>query len=231
MKNNRKARKSIIIALLLVSLICVVSLGSKSFAKYITKQDVPATSAQVAKWGVKITVDEDDLADLFGQAYKADVKADTTADGLEVKASALCVAPGTKGDMSFTVTGTPEVANKVTFKFGDTLTEINDGTYYPLQWTLTRNGTAVVENKTLADVKTYLEGDSATTENAPGAEINDTYVLSWTWAFGTEASNHDVEDTILGNAMANVFEEGKTAEDYDLEVKFSLTITVEQIEK
>ena len=125
MKKNRMMRLA---SILLVCVLLSTSVISGTFAKYTTS-DNAQDSARVAKWGINVLVS----GNLFGAHYNpntattnqdlivattANSVSNTTNDGKDI------VAPGTKNDTGFTVkvTGTPEVAYKITAKTGSSIT-------------------------------------------------------------------------------------------------------------
>lgn len=128
MKKNKMMRAA---SGLLVATLLTTSVISGTFAKYVTS-DSASDTARVAKWGVVATVS----GDLFGATYSAvangnSIITHSTNDGTVssgVNASDFVVAPGTKNDtgMKISVSGTPEVATKVTIDAA----ELADGKNY-----------------------------------------------------------------------------------------------------
>lgn len=120
--------------------------------------------------------------------------------------------------------------------------KLND-VYYPVKFTLTRNGTALVTNGTLAQVEEKLEKLSTTypTNTNLGTEIG-TLNLTWAWAYGTAAdtvvnpwdvkvAEADKADTLLGNIMAGIVEDTVVAPaNYNLDTGLEISILVEQID-
>ncbi len=114
MKKNKMLRMAS--AMLVLTLLTTSIIGG-TFAKYVTT-DSAQDAARVAKFGVVATV----AGDLFGSTYKAVADGNTVTAYSEnggtvsSKDAADVVAPGTKNDkgMTLSVTGTPEVATKVT---------------------------------------------------------------------------------------------------------------------
>lgn len=246
-------RKSVFVIALLLLLVAVIGFGGYTLSKYVTKKSETG-SASVAKWGYNIDVKADKL---FGTDYKFETNNSTVTTagaGVTVKSSDKNnrVAPGTTGFMTFEVTGKAEVLSQIKISIADTdfsdvvlkYTEGEDTTvktYAPVKWTLKKDGeaAALVDGKTLADVKTALAG-LYTTSTAAGTEINDKYTLSWTWAFETgenkdqKAENNHL-DTLLGmianNATVTANEGYKKAEGTSTEIKFTLDISVVQLQK
>lgn len=208
MKKNTMMRLASALLVLVLLTTCAIS---GTFAKYVVAGSGTDT-ARVAKWGV-------DIAITTGSSFDTEYEAhdDEYTAGVTVKADTKVVAPGTSsadvdGDVTFTITGTPEVAAKVVVEFeadneiklapADYLdyTTANNKTdkftlteeYYPVKFTLTKDGTAVVTDGTLADVAEEL---SSTSSVAPGTPLDATYVLTWKWDF----NGNDKADTYLGN--------------------------------
>ena len=131
-----------------------------------------------------------------------------------------------------------------------------DATYYPVVFTLTHtygagaqsikgaadavsvtctnDGSTDVVTGTLADIqKVLVKLSELMTKNAPGYVYNDTFKLTWAWAFEhgsnpTEKELFNGLDTQLGNLMAGTV----TAADgtYCLDLAFNFSITVEQVD-
>ncbi len=205
MKTNR--RKPFILATLALGLVLVMGLGANTFAKYVTTKNLPAKTAQVAKWGFTFTINADEL---FSDEY-LDTAVVTTASGdseVDVQGAVDVVAPGTTGSFTFTIAGTAEVDAALTvdaaFTDNVVLTVAEAATagvtiaqdYAPIVWSLTKDGVAVpAAGTTAASIAAYIDtfaqdrieaGDTAT---AAGE-----YEVTWTWEF--EQNNE--ADTVLG---------------------------------
>lgn len=239
--NKSKKSKTIIVAaiVLMLCLITTCVVGT-TLAKYTTSGS-GSDSAQVAKWGVKIEISG--ASDMFKNEYD-NVKAATVAG-----TARDVVAPGTSGFTTFSISGTPEVKLHLDFALTDvkdvvlktgngkvTLTE----DYYPVKFTLKKNGDTAEHDKVVTYTK---DEESKTAENIsleemvnalnsldndydPNTDLAATYTLSWAWAF--DGVNDDA-DTLLGDIIADV-NTGVTADTYNTEVKFTLTITATQID-
>lgn len=182
----------------------------------------------------------------------------TSSDGNNVVAPGTDSTQA-NGSAVFTISGTPEVAVRVKIEMTNVKDVFlkagtyNDPTvatgtftlnadYYPVVFTLKQ---VVGENKTplvtgtLAQVQTFLNaynnmGANGTTDNdnngreyKPNTVLDATFELSWAWAFG----GNDKADTYLGNLMAGQNPENKTeGTDYCLNVKYDLSVTVEQVD-
>lgn len=150
-KSNKKTR-IVIIASMLLLLIAIACLCGTTFARYITKKDVPSTQATVAKWGFVVNANANDV---FGTDYTRDSQANaevvTTAGavGADVKASTdKVVAPGTMGSLTVSIDGSAEVLAQyvISSTIGD-LQEVslkNGATvaYSPIKWKLYTGTTA-----------------------------------------------------------------------------------------
>lgn len=230
--NSDNRKKTVVIVALLLALVLLLGIGGYTLAKYITSGSGDGT-ATVAKWGYTVSVD---TSNLFGKNYKANVVTDdTTAANLEVASSsdANVVAPGTTGSMTIEIKGTAEVASKLNIKVAD-VQEISltygSTTYNPVKWTLNDSEKDVVKDGTLAAVEAELNKVQDVEYNA-GDTVNKTYTLTWTWAFD---GGNDAADTALGLLAAEktatkVGEEDITAS--NLTVKFTITASIEQIER
>lgn len=207
-KTNKKTR-GIIIAAMVLLLIAIMCFCGVTFARYITKSSVPTQQATVAKWGFVVSANAENL---FGKGYnKGEVtKPDEAGAVVDVKAATNTVAPGTKGEMTFGVTGSAEVLAqlKMTVK-ADTLKDISltqgGDVYTPIKWKLekgtdgTTYGTEVAKG-TLSEIVNKVNEINSTIKI--GESVSDYYKLSWEWVFDTDADseNDDVKDTILGYA-------------------------------
>ena len=273
-------KKNVMMRLAAILLVCVLATTcsiSGTFAKYVTKAEATDT-ARVAKWGIVLTVSGDDI---FSTEYESGNKTVISSD------DARLVAPGTKNDtgITFTLSGTPEVAFKLTATLtanldendpDDTNPNISDvflaaGTYkdyttadpddeftlteayYPVVFTLkhtfetgaysiagaVENTGATCKTKgnvdtitgTLAQINQVLSNlTDAMQQKDPGYVLKDTFTLTWAWDFDDNgAGTNDKADTLLGNIAAGV--ENTLAEDaYNLWLKYSFSITVEQVD-
>lgn len=264
MKNNMLRVAS---GLLAATLISTCAIGG-TFAKYVTADDVSDT-ARVAKFGVVVTT----TGTLFDNNYFNQTSGNTPAGAatgsLSVTSSTSdkLIAPGTKNEngMTFSITGTPEVAVKVEIDVDeDALKDVflgqkndlpdmttgnaedtfdNAADYYPVQYTLTKAGSTLVDGGTLAQVSAALEAEVTATDGvyAPNTDLGQSfgvYTLTWEWPFeaATEAEKklQDQRDTLLGDLAAvttlvpNVSLTADT--DYSLNAGFGMTITVTQVD-
>jgi len=247
MKKNVMMRMA---SFLLVAVLISTSAISGTYAKYVTADSVN-DSARVAKFGVVVTADGSLLADTYKDAPE------TTAAAITVDSDNgdKVVAPGTNnGDntFKFSITGTPEVDVEVKVEVSDdtddvflkaanglpdmTTGDVNDtfdlsADYYPVKYTLTKQGAAVVTNGTLAQLVTALEAISDTEVDANtnlGTEFGE-YVITWKWDF----NGNDQADTLLGDlAAGTTLTPAKTltnGTDYNLKTGLKIEISVTQI--
>lgn len=164
------------------------------------------------------------------------------------------VAPGTKNGegLTFAIAGTPEVDVKLDVVVDDSLEEIflkakddlpdmttgkaddtfnNDADYYPVKFTLTQNGTALVTGGKLAEVAEALEDLTAASidANTDLSTAVGTLNLTWEWAF----EGNDKADTLLGDLAAGTTLSPANAlseTDYNLEEKIKIAVTVTQVD-
>lgn len=209
MKKNVMMRLS---ALLLVAVLLTTCVISGTFAKYVTsnqKDDV----AQVAKWGVTVEADFDDL---FEEYY------DNATGTVQAAETYNILAPGTTDaqDDAFVISGTPEVAVNINVVAAVTLTGWtleDDSEYCPL--VITVNSVAyyigaTIDEETIDDVADLEAAVEAAIQDALGHGDHEANVnlaanldISWSWAFeqGADADEikaFDEKDTYLGDQAA-----------------------------
>lgn len=215
-KSNKKTR-IVIIASMLLLLIAIACLCGTTFARYITKQEVPSTTATVAQWGFVVKADTKDFLGTDYTKTAGDTATKVNADGVAVAAAATAVAPGTSGSIVFGVEGSAEVlAEVVIAKVGDlqeiTLTDTKNGdtvVHTPITWEVAK-GTAEDsinaaapdhKNLSLTNAFTKFETPANTYINAGDSSTIGWYKLTWTWALDDAANtNKDKYDTYLGFA-------------------------------
>lgn len=186
---------------LLVATLLTTSIISGTFAKYVTTNS-GSDHATVAKFGVKIDV-ADDMG-LFKTEYAKDEQSATSANTVvTATADQRKIAPGTKGSMQFSITGTPEVTTKLDVTVEENAAKLTAGTYKldagqfaekdctvtttadyePVKWYVgtTEITDATTYDKTLADVEDYLEKLSG--EKAANTKLDQTYYIGWKWDF------------------------------------------------
>jgi len=203
-KKNRVLRLLSIV--LMFTLVSTCLLGG-TLARYVTEGSGTDT-ARVAKWGVGIT---SAASDLFKTSY---VKTDAsyTASANTVEATVDVVAPGTSGSAGgFSITGTPEVACRVTIAVDAANSGLENWTlgagasgakYEPVQWFL--NGVLCGTNGTFAELVAELNTFSV--DCVPGTDLS-TFAdlgcaISWEWPIDPASPNTDADDTFLGDKAA-----------------------------
>lgn len=243
MRKNRMMRAA---SALSIAVLLSTSMISGTFAKYVTVGSGTAI-ARVAHWGVEIGGME---STLFMNQYGKDSQ--TPVDYTVASANTV-VAPGTANatGVTFSLTGTPEVAVKVAFAvtnsdatgeptdvflpvgtYSDWTTAAANDTftataYNPVVFTLKDSqGTELASGK-LADIESYLEGKSddypAGTDLTTVLGGNGTYTLTWAWDF----AGNDQADTLLGNLAS-----GKQASinGASTAIDFAISISATQID-
>lgn len=247
MKKNKMMRLA---AVLLVCVLLSTSVIGGTFAKYVTTNG-GADEARVAAFGVKIDI-ADDMG-LFTTTYSSDETGTGAYNGDTVSIASgttpNLVAPGTKGFMTFTITGTPEVATRVSIDFDSTCNAIQleakehtlaAGFYEATAKSVTTTevyepikfyfGTKAANTLTDNDYTMTLDQlkDKMTTDftkdydpNHNFAETNSgSYTLAWQWPFeGTVTVNGENVADFLDTVLAN-----ETTAQQEI-LKFDITVT------
>lgn len=248
MKKNVMMRLA---SFLLVAVLISTSAISGTYAKYVTA-DEASDSARVAKFGVVVTAG----GSLFDDTYIDAPADDGELTVVSATANDKVVAPGTNSDpnntLKFSITGQPEVdvavsvavtedGEDVFLKTANGLPKMTTGDtddtfdladdYYPVKYTLTKNGTAVVTDGTLAQLATALEAISTTKVDA-NTNLSTSfgeYVITWKWDF----NGNDNADTLLGDLAAGTtltpavtLTDGT---DYNLQTGLKIVVSVTQI--
>lgn len=235
-KKNWTLRAAVLMLALVLITSCFVG---GTFAKYVTGGS-GTDSARVAKFGVTVTAN----GDVFAKEYATDDEAVVGTIVKSVISTDKVVAPGTKSNGDFvaaTVTGTPEVAVRVSYKLDTAALQLEnwkdgDGKFYcPLVFRVKNNdGNTVISGmdfQTADAMKAALVNAVAayTKDYAPGTDLSgqaaDTLTISWEWPFetGTDTDKpaNNVRDTFLGDEAAA----GRAAT-----VSLTLATTVTQID-
>lgn len=235
-KKNWTLRAAVLMLALVLITSCFVG---GTFAKYVTSKS-GTDSARVAKFGVTVTAN----GDVFAKEYDINDQAVVGTIAKSVISTDKVVAPGTTSNGNFvaaTITGTPEVAVRVSYKLDAATLQLEnwkdgDGQFYcPLVFKVkTPDGNTVIsgmEFQTAEAMKAALVNTVAayTKDYAPGTDLSgkaaDTLAISWEWPFetGTDADKpaNNVKDTFLGDEAAA----GRAAT-----VSLTLATTVTQID-
>lgn len=216
MKKNVMMR---VAALLLVCVLASTCGISGTFAKYVTN-GTSTDFARVAKFGVVVTGSND----MFNKWYTTHDTSLTSAEQGIVGANSVVtsngdnlLAPGTNGSLAnFTITGTPEVAVRVTYELTSwtaTGWEVDSDVYFPIIFTVNSVDYYIGDSETVAEFMTRVQNAiAASTEvYAAGTNLATAYStdlsVSWRWNFegGSWAYQSDYKDTVLGNAGAATF--------------------------
>lgn len=248
MKKNKMMRLA---SAMMVLTLMSTSVISGTFAKYVTSDDAQDT-ARVAKFGVVVTAD----GALFADTYKDAPETDDVKITVDSDNGDKVVAPGTNNaaeTLKFSITGTPEVDVKVdvvvTTEKGDVFLKAADGLpkmttgdendtfnldadYYPVKYTLKKQGTAVVTDVKLSELVTALTAISVTKveANEDLGTLFGEYEITWKW----EIDGNDEADTLLGDLAADTtLKPAKTltpGADYNLNTGLKIEVTVTQID-
>ena len=233
MKNKFMRIAAVMLMLCLVTT-CAIS---GTFAKYTT-ENTATDDARVAKWGVVITPPSDATNATFSKTYTDN---DETFNGDSVVSTEDVIAPGTKGTLATpTISGTPEVAVRVTLDATLTLTgwevtiDGNTSAYCPLVFTVKGattetfkigddgiNSVTDLKAKVEAAIEKYSKDYAAGTNLETGVQ-NDIPTVEWAWAFETAGNN--ANDTALGDAAAD------DNADNNPTIEFSIKVTISQID-
>lgn len=215
MKNKTKSKKILMVAAIALMVALVAAMGTMTYSRYITSGKTEQT-ATAAKWGFVVNVSADDLLGTdytydVGKAAATVVASDAGVAVNAVSSAGDIVAPGTTGSMTFSAVGVAEVLAELTFTV-NVSNEIwidldHDGIkeyetdYFPIVWTLQKQGGATTTNKDLAELLAGI----TTTEIAPGTDASTavgTYTLSWAWPLenstGAGLAINNIYDTVIG---------------------------------
>lgn len=191
-ENKKSLKKKVLVVSGLALLLGLIGYtGGNTYAKYIDQVSAPSQTATVAKWGHVVNIQD---ADLFGSDYtlstgtSATEVEDNTGVAVSAKTSAgNIVAPGTTGSIAFSIKGTAEVYSQLTVDVTGKDVGLSDGTNkeFPVKWTLSKDGTPVVQNKTLQEVVTHLDGFDEKIDIGEESSHAGEYLLTWSWSFET----------------------------------------------
>lgn len=252
MKKNRMMRLA---SILLVCVLMTTSVISGTFAKYVTTNS-GADSARVAKFGVVINV-ADDMGVFKTEYNKEDAN---YAGTLSVKSNTTTgtnddnrVAPGTEGFMTFNITGTPEVATRLTVEAEGTSIQLAADTYELPEGKFSNKTTSVTTTAVYEPIKFYFGKDVTTVPaNAeykltleqlkaelvnmkadfdPNAVLNKNYVIAWKWAFENDFTEGTFDaDPYDGAKVVNFLDTYLGNEETLKTETLNFKITVEQID-
>ena len=267
-KERRNSKKVLMVAGLALLLGLVGYTGGQTYAKYITQQNMESQSATVAKWGYTLSVQN---TNLFGEAY-GDVVTDETvsvnnASGSVIVSSELdddavlknVVAPGAKGQFTFSVNGQAEVLSKLTVeltstnaiqlkKIGTETVDMNgaeDGTipYEPIKWSVTGDNPTI--GGTPIDITTWTDLSLSELETklsllnqasiAANTEVDINLTVSWVWPFEksgtiTVGTNEYTYDELDTLLGVEIADGTPDANIASTTMDIALALTVEQIQ-
>ncbi|MCH5164103.1 MAG: hypothetical protein J1F36_03720 [Clostridiales bacterium] len=173
MKKNKNKKRLGVIAMMLLLILAVGATAGTTLAKYISSVTKPTQQATVAKWGYTVTASANDL---FGQKYDNSGKIIPSTDNntTAVVASSRnknVVAPGTKGSLDITISGSAEVnaVLKVDLDIVKTvvLTDDEEYAYRPINWTLTAGSLST----STTDLENFKQSGQNTTTKAGLSEV------------------------------------------------------------
>lgn len=228
-------KKNVMMRVAAVLLVCVLASTcgiSGTFAKYVT-DGTSTDTARVAKFGVEVTGSND----IFNKWYTTHDTSLTSAEQAIVGANSVVssnadnlLAPGTNGHLAnFGITGTPEVAVRVTYALTSWTatgwTTTGTDVYFPIIFTVNGTDYYIGDTESIADFMTRVQNAIAesTEVYAAGTDLSTQYntdlSVSWRWNFegGSWAYQTDAKDTVLGNAGTAIF-------------SMTITATVEQVD-
>lgn len=217
-QNNDKSKNGKRIALILVALLLIaaIAFGAYTYSKYVTS-DEGRGDADVAAWGYTVTIgDTDDDDPFFAVAYSKDGdEAESTEKSVIASVSSPqteVVAPGAKGSTTITVSGKAEVnavlsmavnmTSEIYVELSGPESSASTTLYYiPILFTLKQGDTVVsgCNNVPLANLKAALASNADLSGKILGVSdsVNETYTLSWAWAFeGTAESADQPQNTL-----------------------------------
>lgn len=177
MKNKTKKRLGVVAAMLGL-VVAIGAVAGNTLAKYISSVKVESEVATVAQWGYTVTAN---ASDLFSETYAGNKIAASTADSLDVKATAKVVAPGTSS--------------------------ANDAEGAEGALVVTINGKAEVDAQLVIDIKefntvwlkamslNYVEKNAQGQNETKTTEFAAYYPLKWTITAGGETNKADLTFT------------------------------------
>lgn len=224
MRKNWTLRAGVLMLALTLITSCFVG---GTFAKYTTAGE-GTDLARVAKFGVEVT----STGNMFEKIYAADDESYKLAAETVVSTEDV-VAPGTKGEMvGFTITGTPEVAVRITYEattvdFGDNWVDADGNYYCPIEVTI---GNATLKGNNYQSIDVFeneikrlvaeCKRDLAAGTDLSTLDTTETLDISWNWPFYVSDEN-DIKDTYLGD---------QAAYDNAATIKIAVEATVTQID-
>lgn len=203
---------------------------SGTYAKYVSEIDL-ADEARVAKWKIDLTEGTEEKLNLFQDSYdyvyvdadgeKTNKAVVRSLDGDDITDSngnhTRVVAPGTKGQYTFALTGTIETNYRIklttdgknTVRLTDKTVEGEDElvNYDPIKFYLSDKddlnideiATGLLTFEELQEELEKLYSGENDKVYAPGTVENQSHTIYWKWDF----NGNDKYDTILGNEIVD----------------------------
>ena len=206
-RNDRKNKRRFLLILILILSVAITATLIGTIAKYVSTETV-SDEAVSAKFGLNIP----NTIDLFSDSYINDNEVtivDADSEGKKI------IAPGTSGKYEFEVTGTSEVAYKVSAGITLTYSEVWYG-YEPLEFSLDGKNWTNFENFELS-LSAALESETM----PPNAAYTGTQTIHWRWPFYLDPTS-DVKDTAMGRVSASG--------DLSPKVTMEIIVTAAQVE-
>ncbi len=222
----------------------------------VAKFGVTVTMADNSNFDMDYKTDEKSGTDPYNATLSVSAASDARKNVVAPGTGSTNANVSTDGKLVFSIAGTPEVATRITIEMTEDeeifIKKADGSSYIPVVWTLKQVGDAEgkiteqspVELKkgTLSEIKTFLNEYSGTVYQ-PNTNLGAKFELTWEWAFQTgeddnEKAANDILDTCLGDLAAgeklkkldNSGSEMVDGTDYNLEIKYKLTVTVTQID-
>lgn len=218
-------KKMIVLGALVMAVVLTGYSVSGTYAKYTSKFDL-ADEARVAKWGFQLNDAEATDSEINIDLFKASYEAKDDATKTDVAAGVKVVAPGTKGEYTFTLTGETETNYTVALSAVVTNGIKMEG-YDPIFFRVD-GGSWVNADQLSTELAKLYDGKVY----AAGTHSDKTHKIEWMWAFDTNDKENtsdaswdvlptfttdDVKDTQLAQAQGNIT------------VKISLTVTQSEL--
>jgi len=234
-------RKSMVLGVLLLAVMVTSYSVCGTYAKYVSSIDY-TDEARVARWDFNIQ--ETSTVDLFQSSYT------TTDDNgtytyVASKDAAKVVAPGTKGEYTYVLSGTAET----NFKVSSTTTLVNNVAiidnsarpadwdygmiqYNPLEFSFDGGNTWVKTTELVKDENGKIIGLTVSQKDlskvyAANSNVNEGHSIMWQWPFEAKDAEitynyNDNDDTVLGL---------RAVEDNDLKISATISTSVVQTEE
>lgn len=213
---------------LVLSIVVVFCLGLTgiTLARYVVGE-MSKEEAEVSRWGVEIKISD-------SSDFKTEYEEVESDDQLSLESSSTdrLVAPGVtdKKGMTFTITGKPEVATKISV-YMSVNSDVFVDDYYPIVFTLKHTKSASgapmeTVSGNLSAIEAAFEGWAETAYFEPNTDIENEFNLTWEWNFDNGDDNS--KDTLLGSLAANGENGTYTSSNWSVNIDYDVSITVTQ---